>query len=468
MNLYLIKLILIISFFTSFCFSNEKNVTIQLSWFDQFQFAGYYMAKEKGFYKDAGLKVDIKPFKFGIDIPSEVSKGNFDFAVGRETLILEKANKKEIVALYALFQASPLILISTKESGINEITDFKDKKIMTTIDDANEVSIKSMLTSQKIDLKHLKFIKHTHNLNDLLNKNTDVISAYISKAPYHLQKINIKYNTFVPKDYGFDMYSDLLYTSESKIKNDLETVRRFKEASLRGWEYAYSHINEATDLILKKYNTQNLTKDELIFEAKELKKLSYYQDKKLGNLDLNKLRRIYDLYNIMGLIKNQIDIKSFILLENNFQTFLKDTFTNLYKYLKSPYAYFFIFIFFLLILLIFYKQIEVHKTAKKLLSKEKELLRVNKELKNLSEKDHLTKLHNRRYFELIAKEYLSLAKRENKDMAILLIDIDNFKKVNDTHGHAVGDITLISMAQIMRPFKNLCQVTNSNKCYTSK
>ncbi len=453
MNLYFMKLVLIFFIFIDICFSDDTNVSMQLSWFDQFQFAGYYMAKEKGFYKNAGLNVDIKPFKLGMDIPSEVSKGNLDFAVGRETLILEKANKKEIVALYALFQASPLVLISTKESGINKIADFKNKKIMLAIDDISEASIQSMIISQRLDLEKLNLIKHSYNLNDLLNKNVDVISAYSSKVPYHLEKMNIKYNTFAPRNYGFDMYSDLLYTSESKIKNDLETVVKFKEASLKGWDYAYSHINETVDLILKKYNTQNLTKDELIFEAKELKKLSYYQTEKLGSLDLNKLRRTYDLYNIMGLIKNQIDIKDFVFLENGFHVFLRNTFETLCNYIKLPYIYFSMTIFFFLIWLLIYKQIEVHKTAKKLLSKEKELLRVNKELKNLSEEDHLTKLYNRRYFEFIAKEHLSLAKRENKDMAVLLIDIDNFKKVNDTYGHAVGDITLISMAQMMTSHK---------------
>ena len=109
-----------------------KKVTLQLSWFDQFQFAGYYMAKEKGFYKDLGLDVTILPFKFGIDIPLEVSNENIDFAIGRETLLLERAKNRNIVALYALFQSTPLVLLSTKESNINTIRDFSKKNIMTT------------------------------------------------------------------------------------------------------------------------------------------------------------------------------------------------------------------------------------------------------------------------------------------------------------------------------------------------
>ena len=190
-----------ILFIFSFCtlFAQDlKKVTLQLSWFNQFQFAGYYMAKEKGFYEELGLDVEIRPFQFGLDIPKDVNDGKIDFAVGRETLILEKIKNPNIIALYSLFQSTPLILMSTKESGINNITDFSNKKIMTTIDDAGEVSLKAMITSNKVKLENLTFLKHTHNINDLVNKNTDVISAYISKAPFTLQKKGIEYNVFDP------------------------------------------------------------------------------------------------------------------------------------------------------------------------------------------------------------------------------------------------------------------------------
>ena len=314
----LIKFLFLFFIFTTSLYSeNLKKITIQLSWFDQFQFAGYYMAKEKGFYKELGLDVEIKPFEFGIDIPKEVSDGKIDFAVGRETLILERTKNRNIVALYALFQATPLILISTKESGINTINDFSNKKIMTTIDDSSEVSLKAMIISNKVKVEDLNFLKHTHNINDLLNKNTDVISAYISKAPFQLNQKSVEYNIFDPKHFGFDMYSDMLYTSENLINSDLNTVLLFKKASLKGWEYAYSNIQESADLIYKKYNSEKLTKAELIYEGRELKKLSYFKTANLGEIKKDKIQRIYDLYNLMGLIDTPIDLEKFVFDLNN-------------------------------------------------------------------------------------------------------------------------------------------------------
>jgi len=310
-----------------------KKITLQLSWFDQFQFAGYYMAKEKGFYEEVGLDVEILPFKFGIDIPKEVSDGQLDFAVGRETLILERTKDRNIVALYALFQATPLILISTKESGINNIEDFSNKKVMTTIDDSSEVSIKAMIISNKVKLENLEFLKHTHKIDDLINKKTDVISAYISKAPYELQKRGIEYNVFDPKKYGFDMYSDMLYTSENLINNDLNTVLLFKKASLKGWEYAYSNIEESANLIIDKYNSQNLKRNELIYEAKELRKLSYFNTSNLGEIKKDKIQRIYDLYNLMGLVPKSIDLNKFVFDLNDLRNL---TFSdNEKKYLEQ-------------------------------------------------------------------------------------------------------------------------------------
>ena len=436
----------------------NKNISLQLSWFNQFQFAGYYIAKEKGFYKEEGLNVNINPFKFGIDIPTGVNSGKFDFGIGRETLILDRIKKKEIVALYALFQVSPLLLLSTKESKIDTLGKIDGKKIMSTIDDSGEVSIKAMIVSKKVDIKNLNLIKHSHNINDLINKKVDVISGYSSKAPYFLQKKGIEYNSFAPKDYGFDMYSDFLYTNKQNIVNDIEMVKKFKKASLKGWRYAYEHINEAADLILEKYNTQNLTKDELLFEAYELKKLSYYQTDTLGEIALDKLQRIYDLYNVMGLTNNTIDMQDFVFVDHSFVTILYNIYNVLSQYINMPYIYFFIALFWALILVILKKHFSLRKLTKELMISRDELILNNKMLKELSITDPLTKIYNRRYFESVIMEHLSLSRRQESEISILILDIDNFKDVNDTYGHQIGDEVLIMLVGLLKKHKRTSDI----------
>ena len=315
-KIFLFKSILLLHIFLSSLFADHKmtKINLQLSWFSQFQFAGYYIAKEKGFYKDENIDINIKPFEFGIDVPKEVSSEKSHFGIGRETLVLDKLkNYKNLVSVYPLFQISPLVLLSKQDSNITRVADFKDKKLMATIDDANEVSLKAMILSNGIDLKTISFHNHSHDINDLITDKIDIISAYTSKAPYILNKKNIQYNTFSPSDYGFDMYSDFLFTNEKFVNENSHLIGAFKRASLRGWKYAYNNIEESVDLILKKYNTQNLTKDELLFEAKELKKLSMGEDLTLGNIEKSKLMRILDLYRLMGIVK-QSDHRAF----NNF------------------------------------------------------------------------------------------------------------------------------------------------------
>lgn len=311
---HLIRTFFLLIFLSSCVYSKElKKVTLQLAWFDQFQYAGYYIAKEKGFYEELGLDVEIKPFNFDVNIVKDVNEGKIDFAIGRENLVLEKSKYKNIVALAAIFQASPLVVLSTKESGIKTISDFANKRLMITNDDSGEVSFKAIMISNKVDIKSLTLIPHSHNIQDLVDNKTDLITAYVSKAPFWLNSNKVEYNTFYPKDYGFDMYSDFLYTNQNLINKDINTVKLFKKASLKGWDYAYSNIQESVNIIFKNYNSQNLKEDELTFEANELKKLSYFNTKELGDINKDKLRRIYDLYNVMGFVENPVDLDTFIL-----------------------------------------------------------------------------------------------------------------------------------------------------------
>ena len=271
--------------------SELKQVTFQPTWFEQFQSAGYYIAKEKGFYKNAGLDVTIRTYKFGNDTVQQVTDGEIDFAVGYETLILDRAQNQKIVILYALFQSTPLVILSTKASKINTIHEFFGKKVMATSSDISQASLKAMLNSNHIGTDDLNLLPHSQDVNDLVDKKTDLLTAYLSKAPYDLIKMGVEYNVFDPKDYGFDMYSDLLYTSEDLIAKDITTVKAFKAASLKGWQYAFSHMDETVDLIIAKYNEQNLTKEELLFEAKELKKLAFFNTNELGEIESNKLKK---------------------------------------------------------------------------------------------------------------------------------------------------------------------------------
>ena len=400
MRLFLnLKLLFLVIFLNINLYSKDlTKVTIQLSWFDQFQFAGYYMAKEQGFYKDAGLDVQILPFSLGMNIPKMVNDGDVDFAIGRENLILEKAKYPKIIALAAIFQATPLVLLTTKDSGIDSFNKFENKKLMTTKDDGSEVSLKAMLAASKIDLKSITQVEHSHNIYDLIEKRVDIISAYTSKAPYILQKEQIKYNIFYPKDYGFDMYSDFLITNIDKYNNDYNIVEKFKKASLKGWEYAYNNIEKSVDIIFEKYNTQNLSKEELIFEANELKKLSYLNISRLGDMKQEKVQRIYDLYNVMGYINSEFKIDNFIGYDKK-SRLEKWLYSKFEEHFNLSFLWKLILIIFIIIAIFVYRQYFI--------------IKLNKRLKNLVNiKTNRLKIMNKKLATRIKKE---LDKHQEKD-----------------------------------------------------
>ncbi|MGE0051896.1 MAG: ABC transporter substrate-binding protein, partial [Arcobacter sp.] len=293
----------------TFSFSNEKkDITLQLNWLNQFQFAGYYVAKEKGFYKDVGLNVTINELKDKQELTNIIKDGKVDFAIGRSSLLINKINGDDIVILGAIFQHSPLMLLTTNEE-IKTIKDIKNKTIMITPDAEFTASITAMLNSNNINVKDLKIIKHSFDVNDLIDKKVDFMSSYISNEPITLQQNGIKYKIFHPKDYGFDFYSDILFTSSKFIKENPQTTKNFYEATIKGWEYAFKNKIEAAEIIYEKYNTQNKSLLNLVKEAEILESLVIDKDnRQIGYLDKNKLEKILEVFKVLGLTNGKINL----------------------------------------------------------------------------------------------------------------------------------------------------------------
>ena len=104
---------------------NLKPISVQLKWKHQFQFAGFYMAKELGFYKDVGLDVELKEFKTGMDILNEIENKKSDLGIDDSSLIYHKLNGANIVALFPIFQTSAITLIS--QENLNSIKYLENK-----------------------------------------------------------------------------------------------------------------------------------------------------------------------------------------------------------------------------------------------------------------------------------------------------------------------------------------------------
>jgi two-component system chemotaxis sensor kinase CheA len=315
----LIKKLLTTLLFVSVLFASKETeiqkVSLQLLWKHQFEFAGYYMAKEKGFYKEAGLEIDIKEYRFGTDITQDVINGKSDFGIGGSSVILDKIKGNDICLLLPAFQSSPFVLLVKKRDDIKTVSDLKGKKIMANPNQVAMAALNAMFKVNNLKENDFTTQKHSYNIDDLISGRTDAMSAYLSNEPYHMKEKGIAYTILDPSDYGFNFYDDILFTSSKLLKNDPKLVESFYNATKKGWDYAYSNIEESVDVIFKKYNSQNKTKEHLLFEAEELKKLSGYGTHEYVKFKTDILNQIVQTYNLLDLSKGKIDFDNFIYSE---------------------------------------------------------------------------------------------------------------------------------------------------------
>jgi len=279
----------VLIFFSFLYLLANENITIQLNWKYQFEFAGFIMAKEKGFYKKEGLNVDLRELTSTTNVLQYVLNHKNTYGVGDSSLINDALHNKAIKLLMPIYENSLYALVAVRLPDVQTLQDIVDYNITLDQFAIKNPAILAMLKSQNIDFSKLN-VKKENYFNDINKKG--IFGIYESNKVYELNKDNIPYTLFKPSDYGFNLYGDILFTSQEEYKSHPNRVKKVIKATIKGYIYAFHHINETINIILKKYNTQNLTKEKLLFEANILKK---YLSKDFV-FDMNKLENIKNIY----------------------------------------------------------------------------------------------------------------------------------------------------------------------------
>lgn len=291
---------------------NLQQVSLQLFWKHQFEFAGFYAAKEKGFYKEAGLDVEIHEYKLGMDVNEEVLSRRADFATVSSSAILNYLNGKSVVLLANIFKHSALVLLSNQEAGIRNPTDLHGKRLMLTEQEREAVEFLTFYSETGVDPAKLDYIDHNFDPMSIVNGQADVMSAYITNQPFILKEASIPFNILDPAQYGIDFYGDSLITSAELADENPSLVSAFRAASLKGWEYAINNPDEMVDLIMGKYNTQGKSREAFRYEAKETIKLILPDSYVLGSVDERRIDRIAEGMRQAGLIESVPNTNEFL------------------------------------------------------------------------------------------------------------------------------------------------------------
>ena len=300
--------------------SHNKNdhfeeVSLQLNWAHQFRFAGYYMAIEKGYYAENGLKLNLLEAKVASNSIDTLLASNADYAIAGADTLIAKAKNMPIVALSAISHESPLALMVRKDAGIKTASDLRGKKIM--LSETNKFAIIAMLKKAGLSFEDYQILPISPNHGSLINKQTDAYPVYITDKGYFNTEQDVEYTYLRPKDYGLQFYNDILITTEDEIKNNRFRARDFREASLKGWKYAFTHIDETIDLIKNKYAHSSLSKAQLKLEAEELTKLIRPLQTDIGSMKTAYWQHMLDTFVDLGMLDSKVSLNRLVYTPKN-------------------------------------------------------------------------------------------------------------------------------------------------------
>lgn len=311
--------ILRVVFFTLFIISLNNSVcageqvTIQLKWRHQFQFAGYYAAKEKGFYANEGLDVTLmvrNASELNINPVRTVLDNDAQYGISDSGLILERMKGRPVVLLAQIFQRSPFIFISKRNSGIISPYEAVGKKVMIDTQNSSYAPLLAMLLETIGGVDMIEIIPPSFDYKDLKTGKADLMAAYLTNQPYTLKQQGMILNIINPQNYGIDFYGDNLFTTESEVKNHPGRVEKMIRATLKGWDYALKHSEEIIDLILKKYDPE-LSRDHLLYEAKMIDQMIIPELIPIGEVLTERYDWIAETYARLGMAKRDYDLTGF-------------------------------------------------------------------------------------------------------------------------------------------------------------
>jgi len=230
----------------------EDAVTVRLKWFNQAQFAGFYVAQEKGYYKSEGLAVNIQPG--GPDFPAVqmVTGGNEQFGVtGADQILIARSKGVPVVALAVIYRRNPFVLFSLAKSGIKTPADFVGKNVGVKIGGNEELIYRAVLSAAKIEKSRLTEIPVKFDITPLLTGTVEVWPGYLINEVLAAKEKGFDVNIVYPADYGIDLYADTLFTTEAMIRDKPDTVGKFVALTLKGWESAMAAPEEAAKITVK-------------------------------------------------------------------------------------------------------------------------------------------------------------------------------------------------------------------------
>jgi len=291
--------------------SGEKKLKLVLDWTPNTNHTGLYVAMEKGYYKDAGIELEIvQPPEDGAEVL--VASGKADFGISfQDTLAgaLSKAEPLPIKAVAAIAQHNTSGIMSRKGDGITTPKGLEGKKYATWDLPIEKAIIKNVVEKDGGDFSKVELVPSTvtDEVSALSTKQIDAVWVYYGWAGIAANVKNFEFDYFAFKDINptFDYYTPVIITNDNMIKNDKDTVKKFLDATKKGYEFAAGNPKDAAEILLK-YAPEI---DKKLANASQEYLSACYIDKDVpwGYIDSDRWKNFYRWLNENNLLESQID-----------------------------------------------------------------------------------------------------------------------------------------------------------------
>lgn len=235
-----------------------RKVTFITHWSPQAQFAGYYVAKEKGFYRERGMDVEILPSGPNISASQALALGRADFAVLWLTQALRNRSKgAALINIGQIVQKTGLIFVARKSGGIISPQDLSGRKVSLW---EGDLRLQGEMFIKKYGLDVMK-IRQSYTVNLFLAGGVDAAMAMWYNEYHTILNSGIdpeELSVFFLKDHGLNVPEDGIYTLEENYRKDPALSKAFVEASIKGWLYAFDHPEEAVDIVLDRMRSDKI------------------------------------------------------------------------------------------------------------------------------------------------------------------------------------------------------------------
>jgi ABC-type nitrate/sulfonate/bicarbonate transport system substrate-binding protein len=297
------------------------KIVLQLHREPQFAFAGYYAALWKGFYREAGLEVEIKPGTppgaTPIDPVREVTERRAQFGTGSSQLLIRTAPGLPLLLLAPIFQQSGTAVYYRADGDFSAPHALLSAKIgRPPPSNFLDVELRTALHSEGIDPDKLRSvsIEPGQAIAALADHRIDAVIGSVWEFPWQARERSVALKSY---DFAFrpEFYGDGLFALQRFANADPATTQRFREASVKGWEYALQHPDEIAARIVAELPGQVLVSDPAGFaryQSEVARKLARFPDVPLGQSNSERWNGIQQSLIAIGAISRPVDLDAFI------------------------------------------------------------------------------------------------------------------------------------------------------------